>query len=47
MGGGGGGLQLVVLQVELENMKHGVLRDALVDVSDTQIPLDRAQKVGL
>ena len=30
-------LKLVVLHVELENVKHGVLRDALVEVSETQI----------
>ena len=30
-------LQLVVLHVKLENMEHGVLRDALVEVSGTQI----------
>ena len=29
-------LQLVVLRVELESVKHGVLRDALVEVSGTQ-----------
>ena len=29
-------LKLVVLNVELENLKHGVLRDALVEVSETQ-----------
>ena len=30
-------LKLVVLHVELENVKHGVLHDALVEVSETQI----------
>ena len=30
-------LQLVVRHDELENLKHGVLRDALVEVSVTQI----------
>ena len=29
-------LKLVVLHVELESVKHGVLRDALVEVSGTQ-----------
>ena len=29
-------LKLVVLYVELQNVKHGVLRDALVEVSGTQ-----------
>ena len=30
-------LKLVVLHVELKSVKHGVLRDALVEVSGTQI----------
>ena len=30
-------LKLMVLHVELQNVKHGVLRDALVEVSETQI----------
>ena len=30
-------LKLVVLHVELQNMEHGVLRDALAKVSETQI----------
>ena len=30
-------LQLVVLHVELENVKHGVLRDALVEVPEIRI----------
>ena len=30
-------LKLVVLHVELKNVKHGVVRDALVDVLRTQI----------
>ena len=30
-------LQLVVLHVELKNLKHGVVRDVLVEVSETQI----------
>ena len=30
-------LKLVVLHVELENMKHEVLRDALVEALGTQI----------
>ena len=29
--------KLVVLHVELKNVKHGVLRDAPVEVSETQI----------
>ena len=41
-------LQLVVLHVKLESVKHGVLLDALVEVSVTQTLFqDRAQKVGL
>ena len=30
-------LKFVMLHVELENVKHGVLRGALVEVSETQI----------
>ena len=32
-------LKLVVLHVELKNVKHGVVRDALVEVLRTQILL--------
>ena len=39
-------LQVVVRHDELVNVKHGVLRDALVDVLRNYFPLDRAQKVG-
>ena len=39
-------LKLVVRHYEFENVKHGVLREALVEVSGT-FPLDRAQKVGI
>ena len=42
-------LKLLVLHVELQNMKHGVLHDALVEVSEpsNSFLLDRAQKGGL
>ena len=36
--------KLVLLHVELENVKHGVLRDALVEVSETRI---RIHWIGL